>query len=223
LNPETLLRVRNSLHSRCGNLELRTAKGADSDSWDSAHPNPLRGLPSRRDIYFVNPPFRHTGQRKYQKGKEVFDTAHTVERPNNEKPRSRKINPKRCSLRLIKSARSADSRFRRALIRRVDFSTIRLAGCLGAQMKQPILLVESNTLGRLDKRLGSGSRAVGSWSRSSVQNAARDSDLRTADYFSFLVVSFFSASIVTSTDAPSLIATSSPLSSFRVLSIRVSR
>ena len=38
LNPETLLRVRNSLHGRCGNLELRTAKGADSDSWDSAHP-----------------------------------------------------------------------------------------------------------------------------------------------------------------------------------------
>lgn len=31
LNPETLLGVRNSLHGSCGNLELRTAKGADSD------------------------------------------------------------------------------------------------------------------------------------------------------------------------------------------------
>jgi hypothetical protein len=38
LDPKTLLRVRNSLHCRCGNLELRTAKGADSDGWDSAHP-----------------------------------------------------------------------------------------------------------------------------------------------------------------------------------------
>jgi hypothetical protein len=38
LYPETLLRIRNSLHGRCGNLELETAKSADSDGWDSAHP-----------------------------------------------------------------------------------------------------------------------------------------------------------------------------------------
>jgi hypothetical protein len=33
--------------------------------------------------YFVNPPFRHAGQRKYQKWQEVFDTAHTVEAQQN--------------------------------------------------------------------------------------------------------------------------------------------
>ena len=44
-----------------------------------------------------------------------------------------------------------------------------------------------------------------------------------ADYFSFLIVSFSSASIVTSTDAPSLIVTSSPFSSLRVFLTRISR
>jgi hypothetical protein len=68
----------------------------------------------------------------------------------------------------------------------------------------------------------------GLWDRSNsrnrlnVRNVARGSDL-VADYFSFLVVSFLSASIVTSTCAPSLIATSSPFLSFKVLSMRISR
>jgi len=44
-----------------------------------------------------------------------------------------------------------------------------------------------------------------------------------ADYSSFEIVSFLSASIVTSTCAPSLTATSLPLSSFRVLGTRISR
>jgi hypothetical protein len=38
LDPETFLRVRNSLHGGHGNFELAITKGADSDGWDSAHP-----------------------------------------------------------------------------------------------------------------------------------------------------------------------------------------
>jgi hypothetical protein len=44
-----------------------------------------------------------------------------------------------------------------------------------------------------------------------------------ADYSFFEIVSFLSASIVTSTRAPSLTATSLPLLSFRVLGTRISR
>jgi hypothetical protein len=47
---------------------------------------------------------------------------------------------------------------------------------------------ESDTLGRLDKRLGSKSGALGFWSRSTVRNTARDSDPETADYFAFFSI-----------------------------------
>jgi ribosomal protein S27AE len=59
----------------------------------------------------------------------VFDTAHTVEGPNNEMPRSRKINREKMLASLNKTCPKCGFTITPDLVKRVDFERIECPKC----------------------------------------------------------------------------------------------